>query len=120
MGILAERDVGPDRRAGGVRLRRARNPEPMTAPQQSTRLRRLARALGAPFRPLARLEWSDLWILAGFASTGYGLWQVHEPTAWIVCGLLLLAYGLRMGGVGGIDLRAAGAGARGARNPRQS
>jgi hypothetical protein len=78
----------------------------------------LRAALAAPFRPLARLDWSDLWTLAGFAGATYGIQQVSEPAAWIVSGSLLLLYGLTLGGVIGIGRGSAGTGTGRAGNPR--
>jgi len=33
--------------------------------------------------------------LAGIGAVGYGLYQIYEPAAWIVCGTALFLYGAR-------------------------
>ena len=33
----------------------------------------------------------DVLFFAGIASTVYGVWQIHRPSAWIVGGLVALA-----------------------------
>jgi len=30
----------------------------------------------------------DLIVVAGYCSLGYGLYQIHQPSAFIVCGLI--------------------------------
>lgn len=74
-----------------------------------TKRSKLRAALAAPFRPLGSIGWSDLWILAGFSSVAYGLWQLHESAAWIACGGLVLVYGLKLGGLSGSNRRTPGA-----------
>jgi hypothetical protein len=75
---------------------------------------RLRKILAAPFRPLARIDWSDIWVLAGASGVVYGIQQVSEPAAWIVGGALVLVYGLMLGGVLGINRGVAGPGKGGA------
>ncbi len=35
----------------------------------------------------------ELALVVGFFILGYGLYQIYQPLAWVVCGLLLILFG---------------------------
>ena len=41
------------------------------------------------------LDTRDVFVFGGLAALAYGIAQVHVPAAWIVCGALMLAIGVR-------------------------
>jgi len=34
-------------------------------------------------------------IIAGFFMFGFGLYQIYKPAMWVVCGIMLMLFGLR-------------------------
>jgi hypothetical protein len=47
--------------------------------------------------PRAREILSDLFLVAGTGSAGFGAWHLGEPFAWIFGGLVAMGFGYRLG-----------------------
>lgn len=44
---------------------------------------------------VATFDLRDIFWVGGLSAVTYGVWQVHEPAAWIVCGAVLFWMGVR-------------------------
>lgn len=52
-------------------------------------------ALSAAGALVALVDLRDVFVFGGLASACYGIYQVHEPAAWIAGGTVTLLLGLR-------------------------
>lgn len=46
-------------------------------------------------RLAAQVTLRDGFAFGGLAAVGYGVWQIHQPTAWIVVGAVVFVLGAR-------------------------
>lgn len=44
---------------------------------------------------LARVDLRDVFVFSGLGAVGYGIAQMHVPTAWIVMGTVIFLLGVR-------------------------
>lgn len=65
-------------------------------------LRRAGAATIRAIPPLAR----DLVGIGGAAAIVYGVWQIYQPTAWIVAGVMMVVIALRLASVGAASTEA--------------
>lgn len=59
-------------------------------------LRRVGAATIRAIPPMAR----DSIGLGGAAAIVYGVWQIHQPSAWIVAGVMMVVIALRLAAAG--------------------
>ena len=58
-------------------------------------MKRLTKAVKSAGRVLYRLvDLNDVMFWGGLLALWFGCWAVYEPSAWIVCGVVLLSVGL--------------------------